>query len=194
MASKFECEVRFEIKDIDGHVKKLKELNGTLKYSYEFTDYYYEPKSGKWNPTEKSLRIREWKNPQKPTQIFFVKNEIISSGGIEFKRALYEEGKVPLYTGDAALCRSLLDDLEFKEWLVVKKEKADFWSLPEQEFDTVYEYIDGVGWSGELEFEGENPDDAREKIKKALEVLGIAPELVSFKPVAAITAEKRGII
>ncbi len=194
MASKFECEVRFEIKGIGEYMKKLKDLGGELKYSYEFTDFYYEPKNERWNPVEKNLRIREWVNPKNPTKIFFVKSEIVSSGKIHFKRAVYAEGKVPLYEGEISLCRSLLEDLGFKEWLVVKKEKAEFWSLPKHGFDTVFEYIDDVGWSGELEFEGENIEEAEEKIVKALGVLGVPINSANFKPISAIVAEKRGII
>lgn len=77
----------------------------------------------------------------------------------------------------------------FKEWFVIKKEKAGFWQLP-QGFKTIAEYIKGIGWWGELEFEGKNPLTAKKGIEKALKVLGIKKEDVSHKTISAIFAEK----
>lgn len=193
MASLFECEVRFNIKDIKLFKKRLKQLGARLIYKYEFTDYYFKPKKEKWNPIEKILRIREWNFPKNPTTIYFVKNEIISMGDIKFKRAVYPQGKVPLFAGDLGLCKSLLNDLGFELWFVLKKKKCKFWSLPKHNFETVTEYIDGLGWSGELEFEGKNIAKAKIQIEKALSILEIPKNLVSFKPISAIFAEKQKI-
>lgn len=194
MASLFECEIRFNIRDIAGFEKELKKLGARLIYKYEFTDYYFKPAKEKWNPIKKILRIREWKFPKKPTIIYFVKNEIISMGDIKFKRAIYPQGKVPLFVGDLELCKSLLSDLGFKLWFVLKKEKCKFWRLPKHNFETVTEYIDGFGWSGELEFEGKNAAKAKIQIEKALGVLKIPKNLVSFKPISVIFAEQLNIL
>ena len=75
MASKYECEVRFLIKDIDKFRKRIHELEGTVRFPYEFTDYYYMPKHGKWDPVLKNIRIRVWNYPEKPTVIHVDKNE-----------------------------------------------------------------------------------------------------------------------
>lgn len=140
------------------------------------------------------MRIREWKTPKNPTKIFFVKNEIVPIEGIQFKRAVYPEGKVSLYKGDLNACKSLLRYLGFEEWFVIEKKKSKLWELPEHGFRTVTEYIDGLGWTGELEFGGEKPELAKENIERASVLLGIPKEDLSFKTISAIVAEKRGII
>lgn len=194
MASLFECEVRFIIKDIKAFEKRLDELSARLIYPYEFTDYYFRPRKEKWDPLEKNLRIREWKTPENPTTIYFVKNEIVSIDGFQFKRALYPQGKLALFSGDLNTCKSLLNDLGFELWFIIKKERARFWEIPKHGFKTVAEYISGLGWSGELEFEGEDPNKAKAEIEKALNVLKIPKSLVSFKPISVIYAEKHKIL
>jgi adenylate cyclase class IV len=194
MAAKFECEVRFEIGDIEEFKKRLAELGAVLKSPYEFNDYYYLPAGEKWNALEKNLRIREWIMPQNLTTIYFTKNEIVSIGEIQFKRALYPQGKVPLWSGDVEICKMLLADLGFVFWFLLKKERASHWELPRYGFETVVEYIAGLGWSGELEFEGEDPKKAKEDIERALKILEISKNQVSFKPISVIVAEKRGIL
>ncbi len=191
MASLFECEVRFIIENIDDFKKRLKELEAELIFNYEFTDYYFRPKQGKWDPINKNIRIREWKTPKKSTTIYFVKNEILAIDKIKFKRALYPEGKVPLFSGDLETCKSLLIDLNFKPWFILKKEKSSIWKLPKYNFCTVSEYIPGIGWWGELEFEGKDPNKAKGEIEKALKLLEIPLSLVSHKPISAIFIEKQ---
>lgn len=194
MASLFECEVRYEIEDIRALENRLGALGAEVLYPYEFTDHYFKPVKEKWNPLEKNLRIREWKTPANPAEILFVKIEVISLGDIRFKRALYPQGKVPLFSGDRDTCESLLEDLGFELWFKINKTKAKLWEIPEHGFKTAVEYIEGLGWSGELEFEGEDTEKARAEIEQALEILEIPKKLVSFKPFSVIFAEKRGIL
>jgi len=194
MASLFECEVRYEIKDIDALEEKLSKLGAIVMFPYEFTDYYFKPARKQWDPLEKNLRIREWKTPENPTTIFFVKIEIISFKNLQFKRALYPEGKVPLFSGSVSICRSLLGDLGFESWFEIHKTKAKLWKIPDHGFITAVEYIEGLGWTGELEFEGEDPEEAGQNIRKALNTLGISEGLVSFKPISVIFAERTGIL
>lgn len=189
MASLFECEVRFIIEEIDAFKKRLRELEAELVFDYEFTDYYFEPKQDKWNPVEKNIRIRKWKTPQKPTTVYFVKNKIIKIDKIKFKRALYLQGKVPLFEGDLETCKSLLIDLGFKSWFTLKKEKSSIWKLPKYNFYTINEYIPGLGWWGELEFEGKDPNKAKKQIERALKLLEIPLHLVTHKPISAIFIE-----
>lgn len=189
MASLFECEVRYKIENIEEFESKLKELGAKLLFPYGFTDYYYGPKDKSWDLVLKNLRIREWQKPKNPTTIYFVKNEVISIDNLRFKRAFYPQGKVPLFSGDLKSCQSLLKNLGFEEWFVIKKEKATFWELP-QEFKTVIEYIREIGWWGELEFEGKDSTVAKKEIEKALKTLGIKKEDVSYKTISAIFFEK----
>jgi len=194
MASLFECEVRFFIKDIKRFERRLGQLRSKLLYPYEFNDYYFRPTKATWDPLEKNLRIREWKTPPNPTTIYFVKNEIVSIGNTSFKRSLYPQGKVALFSGDLDLCKALLCDLGFKFWFVLKKEKARLWEIPQYGFKTVAEYIKGLGWTGELEFEGENLSKAKIEIEKALNSLNIPRNLVTFKPISVIFAEKHRLL
>ena len=188
MALLFECEVRYKIENIKKFERSIKELGAKLLYPYRFTDYYYGPKDKNWDLVKKNLRIREWQKPKNPTTIYFVRNEVVSIGRIRFKRAFYPQGKVPLFSGELKMCESLLEGLGFKKLFIVKKEKATFWALP-QGFKTVLEYIKGIGWWGELEFNGKNPATAKKEIERALKILGIKKENVSYKTISAIFFE-----
>ncbi|NQU07334.1 MAG: CYTH domain-containing protein, partial [Candidatus Abyssubacteria bacterium] len=153
----FECEVRFTIEDIAAFKQRLEELGAELLFPYEFTDHYFRPRGGEWDLSEKNLRIRHWATPPEPTTVFFVKTEIVTIGDLQFKRALYPQGKVPLFSGSPEECRSLLDDLGFEPWFDVAKKDAAIWEVAKHGFKTVAEFIEGLGWTGELEFEGEDP-------------------------------------
>jgi len=194
MAHPFECEVRYSIPNIQDFEKKLENLGGRVIYPYEFTDFYYRPAAGNWDPTHKNLRIREWKQPANPTTIYFTANEVVSTGEMQFKRAIYKEGKVPLYTGDLETCMFLLSDLGFVQWLTVEKKNAKLWELPQQGFNTAIEYIDVLGWVGELEFEGTNVEEAEQQLHRSLKTLAIPNQSVTYKPISAIVAEKRGLL
>ena len=194
MSSLFECEVRFIIEDIVAFEKRLNEIGAILKYPYGFTDHYFRPINEVWNPVEKNLRIREWHYPEHPTTIYFVKNEILSIDGLQFKRSLYHHGKVPLLSDDLEICTALLHDMGFEAWFILRKENAKIWGVPQYEFNTIAEYINGLGWSGELEFEGEDPHKARTQFEHALNILHIPISKVNFKPISVIFAEKHELL
>ena len=194
MASPFECEVRYEIEDIGALEERLGELEARVIVPYEFTDHYFKPVGGAWNLAERNLRIREWKTPARPTTIFFVKTEIVSIGDIRFKRALYSDGKVPLYSAEYDICRSLLGDMGFEPWFDVAKTNSTLWEIPKHDFITAVEFIEGLNWIGELEFEGEDPERAGRRIEEALGILGIPADRVSHKPISQIYAEEMGIV
>jgi adenylate cyclase class IV len=191
MAQKFECEVRFKIESITDFEAKLNQLGATIAYSYEFIDHYYKPAGTEWNPVEKNIRIREWIRPRKIPTVYFVKLEIVSIGGPRFKRALLPEGKLPLFSGELNACRSLLEDLGFSFWFSLRKDKGHLWEIPQHNFFTAVEHIEGLGWTGELEFEGKDPEKAKSAIEKALEVLEIPQTLVTHKPISAIYLESK---
>jgi len=189
MTRLFECEIRFKVEDIGGFEKRLRQLSASVVLRFEFTDHYYSPVTDQWDPVEKSLRIRRWSKPKKPTTIYFSKTEIVNVSGFRFKRALYPEGKIALFCGHIEICRSLLHDLGFQPWFVVRKERARVWELPKYGFRTTLEYIQELGWIGELECRETGTQAARSQLKAALAVLGIPRHLVSHKPMAALFAE-----
>jgi len=194
MTQPYECEVRFGIDDIKDFEARLGCLGARIAFPYEFTDHYYRPSAGRWDPVEKNIRIRQWIQPEKESTIYFVKLEIISIGGLQFKRSLYPEGKLPLFTGRLDTCRTLLDDLGFEFWFSLRKEKACLWEVPRHGFFTTVEYIEGLGWTAELEFEGNDPKKAGSAIRQALKALKIPRQKVTHNSISAIYLQnsKRG--
>jgi adenylate cyclase class IV len=191
MTQPYECEVRFEIDNIKNFQARLDHLGAKIAFPYEFTDHYYAPPAGHWNPAEKNIRIRQWIRPEKDSIIYFVKLEIISIDGLQFKRSLYPEGKLPLFTGQLDTCQALLDDLGFEFWFSLRKEKACLWEVPRHGFFTAVEYIEGLGWTAEIEFEGQDPQKAASSIQQALNVLKIPRQKVSHNPISAIYLQNR---
>jgi hypothetical protein len=49
----------------------------------------------------------------------------------------------------------------------------------------------GIGWSAELEFEGQDRGKAKAAIQRALEVLDVPQEMVTHKPVSALHRDSR---
>ncbi|TSA56148.1 MAG: CYTH domain-containing protein [Planctomycetaceae bacterium] len=191
MTQPFECEVRFGIDDIEDFQAKLGCLGAKIAFPYEFTDHYYKPPAGNWDPVEKNIRIRQWIQPQKESTIYFVKLEIVTTEGLQFKRSLYPEGKLPLFTGTVEMCRALLDDLGFEFWFSLSKEKACLWEVARHGFFTAVEYIEGLGWTAELEFEGNDPHKAGSAIRQALKVLKIPRQKVTHNPISAIYLQNK---
>jgi adenylate cyclase class IV len=199
MAQPYECEVRFCIDDIENFQTKLSRLGAKIAFPYEFIDHYYKPPAGYWNPIEKNIRIRQWIQPQKESTVYFVKLEIISIEELQFKRSLYPEGKLPLFTGTIETCRMLLDDLGFEFWFSLRKEKACLWEVPRHaaravpwgSFFTAVEYIEGLGWTAELEFEGQDPHKAASSIRQALNALKIHRRKVTHNPISAIYLQNK---
>lgn len=191
MTQPYECEVRFCIDDIEDFQARLEHLGAKIAFPYEFTDHYYKPPAEYWDPVEKNIRIRQWVKPRKESTIYFVKLEIISIGELQFKRSLFPEGKLPLLTGPLDTCRKLLDDLGFEFWFSLRKEKARLWEVPRHGFFTAVEYIEGLGWTAELEFEGQDPHKAASSIRHALDALKIPQQEVTHNPISAIYLQNR---
>jgi adenylate cyclase class IV len=186
MTQPYECEVRFDIDDIKDFEARLGRLGARIAFPYEFTDHYYKPPIEHWDPIEKNIRIRQWIQPEKDSIIYFVKLEIVSIDGLQFKRSLCPEGKLPLFTGQLDTCQALLDDLGFKFWFSLRKEKARLWEAPRHGFFTAVEYIEGLGWTAELEFEGQDPQKAASSIRQALNALKIPRQKITHNPISAI--------
>lgn len=166
-------------------------MGARIAFPYEFTDHYYKPPAGNWDPVEKNIRIRQWIQPQKESTIYFVKLQIVTIKGLQFKRSLYPEGKLPLFTGPLDTCRTLLDDLGFEFWFSLRKEKARLWEVPRHGFFTAVEYIEGLGWTAELEFEGNDLQKASSAIRQALKALKIPRQKVTHNPISAIYLQNR---
>jgi adenylate cyclase class IV len=191
MTQPYECEVRFGIDDIEDFQARLGRLGARVAFPYEFTDHYYKPPTRNWDPVEKNIRIRQWIQPQKESTVYFVKLEVVSIEGLQFKRSLYPEGKLPLLTGPLDACRALLDDLGFEFWFSLRKEKARLWEVPQHGFFTAVEYIEGLGWTAELEFDGEDPQQAASSIRQALKALKIPRQKVTHNPISTIYLQNR---
>ena len=191
MTQPYECEVRFGIDDIEDFQARLDRLGARIALPYEFIDHYYKPPESHWNPVEKNIRIRQWIQPEKESTIYIVKLEIVSINGLQFKRSLYPEGKLPLFTGPLETCRSLLNDLGFEFWFSLRKEKACLWEVPQHGFFTAVEYIEGVGWNAELEFEGNESQKAASAIDQALNLLKIPRQKVTHNPISAIYLQNK---
>ena len=191
MTQPYECEVRFGIDDIEDFQARLDRLGARIVLPYEFTDHYYKSLAGHWDPVERNIRIRQWIRPEKDSIIYIVKLEIISIDGLQFKRSLYPEGKLLLFTGKLDTCRTLLEDLSFKFWFSLRKEKARLWEVPRHGFFTAVEYIEGLGWTAELEFEGNDPRKACSSIQQALKLLKIPLQKVTHNPISAIYLQSR---
>lgn len=191
MTQPYECEVRFGIDNIEDFEARLGCLGAKIALPYEFTDHYYKPSAGYWDPVEKNIRIRQWIKPEKDSTIYIVKLEIISIDGLQFKCSLYPEGKLPLFTGTLDMCRNLLDDLGFEFWFSLRKEKARLWEVPRHGFFTAVEYIEGPGWTAELEFEGQDPQKAASSIRQALDALQIPMQKVTYNPISAVYLQNR---
>jgi adenylate cyclase class IV len=191
MTSKFECEVRFLIHNIEEFERRLRSLNARLLFPYEFIDYYFKPKSSNpWDPQMKTLRLREWITPKKESEVLFTRTETVERGGILFKRSVYPDGKVKLMKGSSNVCRKFLSDLGFEEWFRIVKKECKLFEIPKPNFKTVYEYVEGLGWSGELEVGGSDVNEAAKNLKDFLSVLKIRRDDVRFEPLSKIYAEK----
>lgn len=191
MTQPYECEVRFGIDDIADFEARLRRLGAKITLAYEFIDHYYKPSAGFWDPVEQNIRIRQWIEPEKESTVYFVKLEIMSIGELQFKRSLYPEGKLPLLTGALDTCRRLLDDLGFEFWFSLRKEKARLWEVSRHGFFTAVEYVEGLGWTAELEFEGQDPAKAASSIRQALEILKIPRQKLSPNPISVIYLQNR---
>jgi len=197
MTSEYECEVRFFIDDIDEYRKRLVSLESKKILDYEFTDHFYQPCTGNWNPSKKLIRIREWeKHPEREglAEVLFTETDVKDIDGLKFKRSKFPEGKVQLYTGSLEDCANLLTDLGYVHWLDLVKKDCQFFELPKYGFASVIENVKGLGWTGELEEAGYNPAIAAKNIREHLSILGISESQTSWKPLVLIYAEKKGLM
>jgi len=187
MTAPFECEVRFLIDDVEAFRRRIATLGGRVRFEYAFTDHYYRPPGGAWDPRTRALRVREHHRPAQPSEVLLTWTDVVQVNGLSFKRSRFPEGKVRLYAGSADECRTLAAGLGYDPWLVVRKKAGLFYDIPDVG-ELVAEQVDGIGWMCELEVEGQNPATAAGAILRKLGALGVPAEAVIPEPVAALVA------
>ena len=175
MTKPFEAEARFVVRE--DFLKKLREMGFNIVLEYSFKDIFYRPKGG-WREKGKLLRVREWNDGR--CEVLFTNVSIIG-GEVKFKRSKYKEGKVKLYEGMGNECRALIEDLEFEECGTIVKEVG--YLMRKDWIDVALERVNGV-WLLEIEVEGNSIDEAKDKMKKIMELLGLKNPIP--KPVAEI--------
>jgi len=186
----FESEIRFSVPDITEFKKRVDALGVKLIKEYSFSDYYFKPAHGQWNSLEKTVRIREWKFPKKPSVVYTTKQEVQHIGKFSFKKSIYPEGKRVLFTGTTNECRDLLEDLGFCEAYHITKKIGWVWQDLDKELEFCVEDTDIFGWSGEMEIEGTDLHYIEWRIKRHQDYLGISDEQLSYKPVAILIEEQ----
>jgi len=187
MTAPFECEVRFLIDDVEVFRRRIATLGGRVRFEYAFTDHYYRPPGGPWDPRTRALRVREHHRPAQPSEVLLTWTDLVQVNGLSFKRSRFPEGKVRLYTGTPDECRALAAGLGYDPWLFVRKKAGFFYDIPDVG-ELVAEQVDGIGWMCELEVEGQNPATAAGAILRKLGALGVPAEAVIPEPVAALVA------
>jgi hypothetical protein len=84
-----------------------------------------------------------------------------------------------------------LEDLGFEFWFSLRKENACLWEVPRHGFFTAVEYIEGIGWTAELEFEGQDLYKAASSIRQALDALKIPQQKVTHNPISVIYLQNK---
>jgi len=193
MTAAFECEVRFLIPDIAVFQARLCALGASHLERYAFTDHYYCPREGAWNSRTHALRIREWREPARASELLVTRIEVVRVGDLACKRSLFPEGKVQLYRGPVDECERVCDALGFTAWLDVVKSECGICDLPGLG-KAIYEHVRGLGWTSEVEVEGSDPGSALARIGEKLDALGIARDAVTDTPLAVLLAERLGLL
>src|SRR5207245_2342662 len=101
MTAPFECEVRFLIDDVEAFRRRIATLGGRVRFEYAFTDHYYRPPGGAWDPRTRALRVREHHRPAQPSEVLLTWTDVVQVNGLSFKRSRFPEGKVRLYAASA---------------------------------------------------------------------------------------------
>ena len=189
MASKFECEIRIYIDNINEFENKLNDLEAKIILEYNFSDTYYKQKSNDWNPLNKTMRLREWHNPNRGNFVYYSVTEFIENNGITFKRSKLKEGKKVLCKGDLAKAKEFLQKNNFEPWLKVTKKDCKIWKSDKLPSAIIVEYINELSWTAEIEVEGEDINQASNNIKEILQKL--KENNFSSKPVSVLVSEAK---
>jgi adenylate cyclase class IV len=185
MTTAYEAEVRVRVARVDELRARLSTLGARRAEEYAFTDDYYRPIGRPWPPERQTLRLRE--HAPDDAEVLFTRIELVTEGGVTFKRSALAPGKVRLHRGSAAEGRVLLGALGFLPWLRVRKLRGELIEIPG--VGTIaLEEIAGHGWWLEIEVGGADPRDAAAALHRHLTVLGVDPADASPLPMAALLA------
>jgi len=95
MTAPFECEVRFLIDDVEAFRRRIATLGGRVRFEYAFTDHYYRPVGGAWDPRTRALRVREHHRPQQSGEVLLTWIDLVQVSGLSFKRSTVCYGEGP---------------------------------------------------------------------------------------------------
>jgi len=187
----FECEVRFFIRDIAAFQARLASLGARALQRYAFTDRYFRPREGPWEPRTHGLRVRDWREPARLSELLLTHVETVAAGPLACKRSLLPQGKLRLHEGNREECEDVCEALGFVRWLDVVKTDCAICELPGFG-KAIYERVAGLGWTSEVEVEGNDPAAALARIEAKLSALGVPAASVTDKPMAVLVAERLG--
>jgi len=170
-----ECEIRFKIKEGKEFLKRASKLCRIVEI-YSFSDHYFI-RGPRWKTGSTSLRIREWriKNSKrvKICEVLFSKTKEKRVGNLRMKQSSY--GKLKLFEGSKRECWKLVEELEFKYWLTIRKPMGYVLELKRRQNTWssrfVCEKIEKLGWWGEVEEHGKNIKAVKRRIEAAMNFL-----------------------
>ncbi len=176
----YESEIRFPISDYETFMDRLKKFEPELLRKHSFKDHILKPShlsedeaERLWNPSRKVLRVRQWFEPKNTSELLFTAVEVVEEGGVRFKRTIFPQGKLKLFEGSFEHAMTLARELGFEPWFTVYKKVGYLYKLRKLGDKVVcIEYVEGVGWVGELEFWG-SPREVAESMRECMEALGI---------------------
>jgi predicted adenylyl cyclase CyaB len=190
MAADFE--IRFKVKDSQWLGEKIKSLGGKLIVEYEYTDHYFHPLAGKWDPQTQVLRIRHQMVPPKPVVVYYSKTKMARIGEYLFKKSLYPSPKLELAKGDLPFCLEVVKDLGFKKWFCIVKKGGKYFDLGE--YRVAYEYVKGLGWLGQLEMMVANAKTVKSKLDILINTLKIDEKSLSFEPLGSYYRKIKNLV
>ncbi len=160
---------------------------------YAFTDHYFRPQDAPWNPRTHALRVREWRTPVRASELLLTHIESVSVDGLACKRSLLAQGKLRLHEGAVDECAGVCRALGFVPWLDVVKTDCVICDLPGLG-KAIYERVEGLGWTSEIEVDGTDAAAALARIGVKLAALGVPVEAVTDTPMAVLVAERMGLL
>lgn len=169
-----ESEIRLMIHDIKTFRSFLDQHGAVLMKTYSFTDHCYRPAGldHRWVRQDldtKIMRLREWREPQRKSELLYSKVELIENQGVCFKRSVFPGGKLRIFEGDRETIENLMQDWNFEFWFKIEKEEGQLLELPKGNFILALEKIKDFGYSAEIEIHVEEVSAVQEQFAKHLD-------------------------
>lgn len=182
-------EIRFRINDIIHFTDLLQSLGADIEYNFQSKDIYYQPKkSPKWNPNNKTLRIRKWESDNTSfTRVYMSVHRLTQREGYILKSPQMGKDKFSIFSGSLKECKDFLEELGFVEWVTLVRKTSKLWNLQDYSFKTTTEYFENLGWWGELEFVITDREGVpKSEISRRLGILKLDKNLVTGLPMVEI--------